>query len=432
MSPSRPPHLTPPLPPVLALVLRRLAALCAALAAVCFSPPARAAAPPSAADPDPDPLDVFLDGVRGERAVQDAPRGTLAVGVEATLHMSSQQRTSFGAMAFLVVPFERLAAPPRRALVLSPPLDPGRTADLQPVAEPPPAPAPPPPSTEPPPAPLLSPELARGAVRAALRTAKLDDAERRLDSLASRARTSALLPELRLRATRAIDESESLAPTEYDPTRRTATGGTSTWLEARATFRLDRLVFADDELAIEKLRITRAAERGRLVAKVLELLDTWQRARTAEADPAAAPDARARASLAAAASEASLDVLTGGWFSKAILTSTAGGAARTSPSSARTDGADPRAADLTPARDPLDDRGAHAAPDSRDPHDIRGTVDARDQAAEARSGARNANDRTRDANESARRAAASDRGAANGAHDASRPSPSGRAAARKK
>src|SRR5690606_41297240 len=66
------------------------------------------------------------------------------------------------------------------------------------------------------------------------RSAKLDEGEARLDALASRARTSALLPELRLRATRAVDESESLSPTEYDPLRRTASGGTSTWFEARS------------------------------------------------------------------------------------------------------------------------------------------------------------------------------------------------------
>src|SRR6185295_8786326 len=120
---------------------------------------------------------------------------------------------------------------------------------------------------------------------AACKAAKLDEADARLDALASRARTSALLPELRLRATRAIDESESVAPTEYDPLRRTASGGTSTWLEARATFRLDRLVFADDEIAVERLRAARAAERLRLVTKVLDLLDTWQRARASEGDP---------------------------------------------------------------------------------------------------------------------------------------------------
>ncbi|MFO0586033.1 MAG: hypothetical protein U0441_00770 [Polyangiaceae bacterium] len=206
----------------------------------------------------------------------------------------------------------------------------------------------------------LTPELARGAVRVACTAARLDEAEARLDSLASRAKTSALLPELRLRATRAIDESEALSPTEYDPTRRTASGSATTWLEARATFRLDRLVFADDELAVERQRMARAAERSRIVERVLDLLDTWQRARAAAEDPQADPSARARADLAVAASEASLDVMTDGWFSKAIVATTnpaksndvgaasgATSAARVTPSAATSDAPHPSTSRVT-------------------------------------------------------------------------------------
>lgn len=388
MSPSTPPGPTAPfhftstphrvaaLRAASALTPHRIAALCAAIAALCLCSSAAAGAPPRGADPDPDPLDVLLDGARREQTTQDAPAGALAFGVQAQLRMSSQERTTFGVFAFLQVPLDRLAAPPRRAL--------GH------VAEPPPAPDATPEEPEPPPAPLLSSELARGAVRAACKAARLDDAERRLDSLASRAKTSALLPELRLRATRAIDETESLAPTEYDPLRRTASGGSSTWLEARATFRLDRLVFADDEIAVERLRISRAAERTRLVAKVLELLDAWQRARAAEADPAAKPEARQRARLAAVTAEVSLDVLTGGWFSKAI------------------------------AAPPCDTR------DARD-----STSDAR-AAARDDASTRDANERTRDVKESARRVRGRDAPAASTSHDAARPSPAGRAATSKK
>ncbi len=363
-----------------ALTPHRIAALCAATAALCLSS-AAAGAPPRGAEPDPDPLDVLLDSARRELTTQDAPAGALAFGVQAQLRISSQEHTTFGAFAFLQVPLDHLAAPPRRALVN--------------IAEPPPAPDATPSAPAPPPAPLLSPDLARGAVRAACKAARLDDAEHRLDSLASRAKTSALLPELRLRATRAIDETESLAPTEYDPLRRTASGGSSTWLEARATFRLDRLVFADDEIAVERLRISRATERTRLVAKILELLDAWQRARAAEADPAAKPEARQRARLAAVTAEVSLDVLTGGWFSRAVR--------------------------ALPAADAHCDTG-----DARDA--------ASDAGAAARDGAtaRDANDRTRDVKDSARRVRGRDAPAASTSHDAARPSPAERAATSKK
>ena len=80
--------------------------------------------------------------------------------------------------------------------------------------------------------------LARGAVAAALRRGRVAAAEDRLDGLASRSRSSATLPELRLRAMRVIDEDEALSPTEYDPSRTTLSGGSSTWLEARATWKL--------------------------------------------------------------------------------------------------------------------------------------------------------------------------------------------------
>lgn len=361
---------------------------------------------------------MVLDAARGERAVRDAAPGVLAVGLEAALHVSSQERTELGVLAFLQVPLDRLGAPRRRDLLPSPVAETPRAPDG--------APAPPPAGSEPAAPLLLSPDLARGAVRAACRAAKLDDAESRLDALASRARTSALLPELRLRATRAVDESESLAPTEYDPLRRTATGGASTWLEARATFRLDRLVFADDELAVERLRIARAAERSRLVAKVLDLLDAWQLARAAEADPAAEPIARQRASLAAASAEASLDVLTGGWFSKALRARGAEARAAADP-----DRAEGRAEGRTGcARDRARSDGGRGAGDACAPGDTPDTGAARSDG-ESGPDTRDANERARDANDHTRRAATRDPGAAAPPHDAPHPSAEWRSAPRK-
>lgn len=165
------------------------------------------------------------------------------------------------------------------------------------------------------PSPLVNGALARGLVRAALATARESERRRDLDDLALRARLSGLLPELRVRLAHALDQDQALSPTEYDPERVTASGGTSLWIEGRATFRLDRLVFADEEVAIERLRADRERAERALVTESLRALDRWQRARGHAADPALPDDKRVEAELEAAAAEATLDVMTDGWFS---------------------------------------------------------------------------------------------------------------------
>lgn len=179
------------------------------------------------------------------------------------------------------------------------------------------------PKTDPPPIPLsippptrVSPARAREAIRAALARAGLTEPGARIDALAGRARIAALLPELRLRASRTIDEGQALSPTEYDPGRVTATSGVSLWLEARATFRLDRLVFADEEVALERLRAQRLEAQSKLVERVLGLLFAWQRACLREADAAATEEERLAATLKHAEAEVELDVLTGGSFTR--------------------------------------------------------------------------------------------------------------------
>jgi hypothetical protein len=160
----------------------------------------------------------------------------------------------------------------------------------------------------------VTPVVARGAVDAALRKAKLVDPDAHVDAIASRARSAAVLPELRLRASRTADEGQSLAPTSYDPQRTTTTGGTSVWLEARATWRLDRLVFADEEVTLERARAQRAEQRQKVVERVLTLLFAWQRALALEDDGHASPEEHLAASLRVLETEAELDLATGGWF----------------------------------------------------------------------------------------------------------------------
>jgi hypothetical protein len=265
----------------------------------------------------------------------EAPEGNGPwVAIEGGAVLRSEGQREVGGMLLVGLPLDRWArrrarAEARGALAQVPPrLDeptrPRRRAAVSPEPDPavapPPGPAPAPPEPTAPEAPPLvlqvTPAAARAAVRAALRQARLHDAEARIDSLASRARSSALLPELRLRATRLLDEAESLSPTEYDPGRTTATGGTSTWLEARATWRLDRLVFADEEVPLERLRHDRAEAEARVAARTLELLFAWQRALTVEADLARPVEERVEATLRALECEASLDVVTDGWFSR--------------------------------------------------------------------------------------------------------------------
>ncbi|HEX3854782.1 MAG TPA: hypothetical protein VHW01_27665, partial [Polyangiaceae bacterium] len=91
---------------------------------------------------------------------------------------------------------------------------------------------------------LLTPQLARGTVRRALVSAGYIDARTRLTSLSGRSRSSAALPELRLRATRTTGQTLRLTPTTDDPYRYSTAGASELAFEARLTWHLDRLVFS--------------------------------------------------------------------------------------------------------------------------------------------------------------------------------------------
>jgi hypothetical protein len=156
-------------------------------------------------------------------------------------------------------------------------------------------------------------EVARSCVRAALRAIGLAD-DNRLESVASRARSSAALPELRLRAVRTLGESGRISLSEDDPSRYVASGAATNVLEARVTFRLDRLLFADEEIVVERARLDRSEQRMRVTAKVLQALFEWQKAYALLQDPALSSEDRFSAVLREAESSAILDMMTGGWF----------------------------------------------------------------------------------------------------------------------
>ena len=165
---------------------------------------------------------------------------------------------------------------------------------------------------------LLTPRLARGTVRRALASAGYFDARTRLGSLSGRSRSSAALPELRLRATRTTGQTLRLTPTTDDPYRYSTAGASELAFEARLTWHLDRLVFSNEEVGIERLRSEWNASEHKLIEHVLLQLALWQRSRVRAADVDSEPEVRETAELEAIGAAVELDVLTDGWFSQAI------------------------------------------------------------------------------------------------------------------
>jgi len=177
--------------------------------------------------------------------------------------------------------------------------------------------------------PTLDPDLCRRTVQVAVQAAGFGASARRLSSLSGRARTSAALPELRLRGGRATDESLRLTPTSSDPYRYTEAGQSELFFEVRMTWKLDRLVFSEAELRVERLRRERAKAEARLVEQVLRLLFARERARTRLAVAPLLPEERAVAVLEQLEAEAMLDVYTAGWFSHHVSAGPADGSKST-------------------------------------------------------------------------------------------------------
>jgi len=173
-----------------------------------------------------------------------------------------------------------------------------------------PAPPPPPP---PPPSLLVTPLVARQAVTAAWRTMGLGVDDSRIDAMIARARQSAALPETRLRVMKVVNDSSQVGVIPTD-TSTYDIAGANLYLEARLTWRLDRLLYADDEPTLERTRIERHDARERVSAKVIDTLFQWQRAEIARRGALLGSKELIDATLRLAEAEAALDVLTGGWF----------------------------------------------------------------------------------------------------------------------
>jgi hypothetical protein len=91
--------------------------------------------------------------------------------------------------------------------------------------------------------------------------------------------------------------------------------GANLVLELRLTWRLDRLIYAGDEPTLERVRLERQDARARLATRTLEVLFAWQRAVVAWGEAAAGSHDAVESRLRAAEAQATLDVLTAGWFS---------------------------------------------------------------------------------------------------------------------
>jgi hypothetical protein len=167
------------------------------------------------------------------------------------------------------------------------------------------------------PAAVILPAAAREAVAAAWRSAGLEATDERVDRMAGRARASAILPETRLRVLRLVDERDH-PDGSADTARAYGYTGSNLWLEARLTWRLDRLLYAEDEPTLERVRLERLDARARIAHQVLDALLDWARATLAGATALPGSREELEASLQRGAHEATLDVLTAGWFSQAV------------------------------------------------------------------------------------------------------------------
>ncbi|HEX2876725.1 MAG TPA: hypothetical protein VHP33_35985 [Polyangiaceae bacterium] len=268
--------------------------------------------------------------VPGHARAQVAPRpltpppasGRFEVALNArSTHASA--RAEQAAWLSVTLPLDKLALP-RVAQRPSVP-EPRGAVPASASSSPPPAPTPTPsPSAGPTPAPTpplvtfqqlhaLS-DLSRRATRVALAVVSAAAERRRLDALSSRARASALLPELRLRAVRNTDQALRWAPTGDDPYRVTQAEGAGIILEASAIFRLDRLLFAHEELAVERARQDASEQRSKLEARVqAAVLGLFRARELACAEPR--DDSKPTLELLKALEQfQELDSLTAGWF----------------------------------------------------------------------------------------------------------------------
>lgn len=151
----------------------------------------------------------------------------------------------------------------------------------------------------------------------AIRAARLGADES--DSWRSRVNLAPILPELRARATHALDRDESLALEPGSADRFDVDTGRGWILEARAEWQLSRLVWDPDEVGIGREASARGERRDDLAEKVAHLYFERRRRQVVRIlSPPATREAAVEAELAIEELTAALDGLTGGWYRAAL------------------------------------------------------------------------------------------------------------------
>jgi hypothetical protein len=166
--------------------------------------------------------------------------------------------------------------------------------------------------------PLLDERLAHACVLAAWRASGLGEDDAKIDSMIARANVSAALPETSVRAMQLWSEANDTSTvTTSDATTLYDVLGSHFVLDVRLTWKLDRLLYAGDEAALERIRVERHEARSRLATRTLDALFALARAQVDAADAVPRSREAVEAHLRAAEATATLEVLTGGWFSQA-------------------------------------------------------------------------------------------------------------------
>lgn len=147
--------------------------------------------------------------------------------------------------------------------------------------------------------------------RAALHYAGL--AERPDRAWSRRTRLAGLLPVVTVRVVHDTHRDEELSRSSTGAQRLDLSDDQDTTLEARAVWRLDRLVFDESELRAAQASWRLHHERLALLAQVTSLY--FQRRKLQLTAPATDPGRSALEQLALAELTAQLDALTGGYFS---------------------------------------------------------------------------------------------------------------------
>jgi len=141
-------------------------------------------------------------------------------------------------------------------------------------------------------------------------------ASRELTELSARARTSAWLPALRVRGGRNTDETLRLTPTDAEPDRFQLVGGDDYRFEGQLSWDFRRLVFANEELAVERLRRGLDAERWKRQQQAMKALQRWLAAWVQIDDETRLPEERVASWVSERGARAELDWLSHGWFSR--------------------------------------------------------------------------------------------------------------------